>query len=84
MLDGLGLNVVRLVAAAVIMGSITGGDPSHPNFVNFAGGGPSVCGPTPTYPGTITDSSTYHYDTYTATNTTGSPVCVTATVDATG
>jgi hypothetical protein len=63
-------------------GSIVSGDPSHTNFTNFAGGGPSVCGPTPACPGVITDSSSYHYDTYTFTNTTGSSQCVTVTVNA--
>ncbi|HUS16060.1 MAG TPA: hypothetical protein VM536_13765, partial [Chloroflexia bacterium] len=64
-------------------GSITGADPTHVNFVNFAAGGPSVCGATPACPGVVTDTAGYHYDTYTFTNTAGSPQCVTVTINAT-
>jgi hypothetical protein len=63
-------------------GSITATDPSHVNFVNFAGGGPSVCGVAPMCPGVITDSSSYHYDSYSFVNTTGSAQCVAVTVNA--
>jgi hypothetical protein len=75
--------VAALAASAgMYTGAITNADPSHLNFTNFAGGGPSVCGPTPASPGTITDSASYHYDTYTETNSTGSPVCASITVQA--
>ncbi|MCW5851288.1 MAG: hypothetical protein KIT87_14525, partial [Anaerolineae bacterium] len=65
-------------------GAITSGDPSHTNFLNFAAGGPSTCGPTPSCPGVLTDPNTYHYDTYLVTNSSGSPVCYTVTVNAGG
>jgi hypothetical protein len=51
--------------------------------VNFAVQA-SSCGATPPCPGVITDSSSYHYDTYTFVNTTGSTQCVTVTVNAGG
>ena len=70
-----------VATAGTYTGSITNADSSHTNFANFAGGGPSACGPTPAYPGTITDSSTYHYDTITEVNATGSNHCVTITVN---
>ncbi len=70
-----------VATAGTYTGSITNADSSHTNFANFAGGGPSACGPTPAYPGTITDSSTYHYDTITEVNATGSDHCVTITVN---
>jgi hypothetical protein len=75
---------VACIPNQTFTGAITAGDPSHQNFVNFAGGGPSVCGAAPMCPGVITDSSSYHYDTYTFTNTTGSAQCITVTVNATG
>jgi hypothetical protein len=65
-------------------GAITANDPTHQNFVLFNTGGPSVCGVAPVCPGVQTDTSNYHYDTYTFTNTTGSPQCITVTVNATG
>ena len=73
--------VAVAASAATYTGAITSGDPSHTNFSNFAGGGPSVCGPTPVYPGLITDSSSYHYDTYSEVNSTGSPVCAAITLE---
>jgi hypothetical protein len=63
-------------------GAITANDPSHVNFANFAGGGASACGATPACPGVITDSSSYHYDTYSFVNTTGTAQCYTVTVNA--
>jgi hypothetical protein len=39
---------------------------------------------TPPCPGVVTDTSSYHYDTYTFQNTTGSAQCVTVTVNAAG
>ena len=74
--------VALAASAGMYTGAITNADPSHVNFTNFAGGGPSTCGPTPASPGTITDSSSYHYDTYAETNSTGSPVCASITVQA--
>jgi hypothetical protein len=66
-----------------LLGSITAPDPTHQNFVNFAAGGGSVCGPPQACPGVITDTSAYHYDTYSVANTTSSPQCVRVSVDAT-
>jgi hypothetical protein len=86
LLVGIGLVLTAAFAlaatAGTYVGAITGSDPSHTNFSNFAAGGPSVCGPSPAYPGTITDSSAYHYDTYAEVNSTGSPVCASITVQA--
>jgi hypothetical protein len=83
---GVGAVLAAVVAlgarAGTYIGTITNTDPSHTNFANFAAGGPSVCGPSPAYPGTITDSSTYHYDTYAEVNSSGSPACAAITVQA--
>ena len=68
----------------ILTNSIAAGDPTHANFVNFAAGGPSVCGAAPVCPGVVTDSALYHYDTYTFTNTTGASQCVSVTVNAAG
>jgi len=75
--------VSACIPTQTITGAIAAGDPTHVNFTNFAGGGPSVCGAAPACPGVITDSASYHYDTYSYTNTTGSSQCVTVTVNAT-
>jgi hypothetical protein len=72
---------VAVATAGTYTGSITNSDPSHTDFANFAAGGPSACGPTPAYPGTNTNNGSYHYDTITEVNTTGSDQCVTITVD---
>ena len=61
-------------------GSITASDPSHLGYL-LSGGGPSVCGPQPACPGMVTQVP-FHYDTYSLNNPTGSPVCVTVTVNA--
>jgi len=71
---------VAVATAGTYTGSITNSDPSHTNFENFASGGPSVCGPTPAAPGTITDSSSYHYDTISQVNSSGTAQCATITV----
>jgi hypothetical protein len=76
---------VAVATAGTYTGSITNSDATHTNFANFAGGGPSACGPTPAYPGTNTNNGAYHYDTITEVNTTGSDQCVTISVsDVTG
>lgn len=71
---------VAVATAGTYTGSITNSDSSHTNFSNFSGGGPSACGPAPVYPGTITDSSAYHYDTISEVNATGSSQCATISV----
>lgn len=72
---------VAVAAAGTYTGSITNSDPTHQDFANFSGGGPSACGPPPVYPGTIVNGGTYHYDTITEVNATGSSQCVTVTVN---
>lgn len=72
-----GALLVGTAAAETISGSITGSDPVHPKTV-FDNGVASACPSAKPYPGTLAASGDgWHYDTYTRTNSTGSPECFT-------
>ncbi len=60
-------------------GSITAADRSHNSSVNVAGA-PSSCAVPHPYPGTF-GVAPYNYDTYTVTNTSSSPQCITVLVN---
>ena len=60
-------------------GSIGPSDPSHARYVNVAGA-PSSCAAPHPYPGTA-GTSPFNYDTYTVTNTSSNPQCITVLVN---
>ncbi len=66
----------------VITGSITNADPTQVSAV--VGGVNGVCGVSNPCPGVSGIPGGRHYDAYTFTNTSGSPQCVTVSIDATG
>ncbi len=67
----------------IFSGSITAGDPTHVDFVAVSGP-PSSCATPKTCPGPSGDTNPYHYDSYTVSNSSNSPRCVTVVVNGTG
>ncbi|MDQ2806740.1 MAG: S-layer homology domain-containing protein [Chloroflexota bacterium] len=69
-------------AIQTFSGSIGPSDPSHTSVVS-ATGAPSSCAAPHGYPGTF-GTAPYNYDTYTVTNTSSSPQCITVLVNGSG
>jgi hypothetical protein len=67
--------------STTIQGSLATGDTTMPARLN-RDGVQATCATPKTYPGPITSTPPYYYDTYTFTNNSGSAQCVTASLEA--